>query len=329
MLTVGDISAWWVLVILPTAFFLDRLIGDPVNLPHPVRWMGQAISFCEPRFRAVCKHELPAGTLFAITLICATFVVCTALVHAASSIHPVIGLILQVIMVFYSLAARSLGQAAEEIYLSLKEGRVELARTQVAMIVGRDVTSYGADDIARATVETVAENYVDGVFSPLVFAAVGGGPLALTYKMINTLDSMVGYKNERYLHFGRAAAKIDDAANYIPARLSILFIGAAAHFLPALNGPQALGLAVSEGARHSSPNAGYPEAAFAGALEVRLNGPNYYGGQLVKKPFIGSRFSSPGVEDIRRSCTLMLGASLLSCVTAWMITVLVLLVSLP
>jgi adenosylcobinamide-phosphate synthase len=183
--------------------------------------------------------------------------------------------------------------------------------------VGRDVDRYETADIARASVETVAENFVDGVLSPLFFVVIGGAPLAMAYKMINTLDSMVGYKNRRYRRFGWAAARIDDLANFIPARLSILIIFLVSWALDSGRGRSAMTTAINEGANHSSPNAGFPEAAFAGALCVKLSGPNMYGGVLVDKPYIGVDFGSVRIDHIRKACELMILAAGLSGFIAW------------
>ena len=225
--------------------------------------------------------------------------------------------IFEVVLLFYCLSARSLFQAGMEIHHLLQKGCVDVARSKVAMIVGRDVEKYGPDDIARAAVETVAENFVDGVLSPLFFAAIGGAPLALTFKMVNTLDSMVGYKNTRYMRFGRMAARIDDWANFFPARLSVPIIALATQLLAGRNGLRVIQTGFKEGHRHSSPNAGYPEAAFAGALAVKLNGPNFYGGRLVDKPYIGIAFNSVRIHQIQSACQLMMLSSFLGCVAAW------------
>ncbi len=313
---------WVAALVIPLGFLLDRLIGDPYWLPHPIRWMGQAILRSEPKFRRCISNELLAGSLFALFLIFSCWLLCTLALKAATSISPFLGALLEAVMVFYCLSIQSLKQAAMDIYRELRKGDTDEAREQVAMIVGRDVKSYQADDIARATVETVAENFVDGVVSPLFFAALGGGPLMLTYKMVNTLDSMVGYKNEQYLYFGRAAAKIDDLANWIPARFSVGVITLAALLPPFRTGGRAWKQAVLEGRAHASPNAGYPEAAFAGALGVRLNGPNYYGGILVEKPFIGKQYAPPKVEHIQQACRLMVRASLLAVAFAWLVSLL-------
>ncbi len=313
MFTIIDTIQWF---ILPAAFVVDSLVGDPRFLPHPIRWMGRAIEICEPFFRRIWSNPFVAGTFFAVFLILSTWGLTSALTVAAYWFHPAAGVVLEVVILFYCFSARSLAQAAMEIFQLLKNDQVDKAREQLAMIVGRDVAAYQAEDIARATVETVAENFVDGVLSPLFFAAIGGAPLALTYKMINTLDSMVGYKNERYRQFGCTAARIDDVANFIPARLSVLVITVAGHFLTG-NGKRAFKTAVREGSRHGSPNAGFPEAAFAGTLGVKLNGPNYYGGELVNKPYIGKDLGLVKTDHIQLACHLMLLASILGCALSW------------
>jgi adenosylcobinamide-phosphate synthase len=304
-------------LIVPTAMALDALVGDPRNLPHPIRWMGLCIENFEPRFRRLVNNEYIAGILFALALIIGCWALVMLSTHVAYSLHSLVGGLLEVVLVFYSLSARSLYDAAMEIFHRLQKGRTAAARQKLSLIVGRDVDRYETADIARASVETVAENFVDGVLSPLFFAVIGGAPLAMAYKMINTLDSMVGYKNGRYRRFGWAAARIDDLANFIPARLSILVIFLVSRALDTGRGRRALTTAVSEGANHSSPNAGYPEAAFAGALCVKLNGPNLYGGVLIDKPYIGVDFGSVRIDHIRRACELMILAAGLSGFIAW------------
>jgi adenosylcobinamide-phosphate synthase len=306
--------------ILPAAFALDAVAGDPRWLPHPIRWMGRAIEICEPLFRRQFNNEVWAGGLFALFLISGCYAVSALLTGFAYAVRPFLGMALEVIMIFYCLSARSLCQAAMQIYYLLQKGHIDEARSKLAMIVGRDVAAYGRDDIARAAVETVAENFVDGVLSPLFFAAIGGAPLAMAYKMVNTLDSMVGYQSARYRRFGWAAARIDDMANLIPARLSIVIITLAARFLGADSSRRALSTAFKEGSHHSSPNAGYPEAAFAGALAVKLNGPNYYGGVRVDKPYIGVAFGAAGSHHIQQACRLLMIAALVSSLLAWAVS---------
>jgi adenosylcobinamide-phosphate synthase len=306
------LSSW---TILPAAFALDMLLGDPRRFPHPVRWMGWAIATAEPRFRRLLSNPVAAGGLYAAALVAGTWGVTTLLVDAVGGIHPALGAGLEVVLVYYCLSVRSLDDAAREIYSLLSGGRVEDARSKIALIVGRDIERYQAGDIARAAVETVAENFVDGVLSPLLFAAVGGAPLVMAFKMASTLDSMVGYKNDRYLLFGKASARLDDLFNLIPARLSVPLIALAAGIL-SRTGRRAFRTAWREGGNHTSPNAGRPEAAFAGALGLRLNGPNTYGGILVKKPYLGVRFGDAAAGDIRRACDLMVLASVLSLLLA-------------
>jgi len=273
--------------------------------------MGRAIVRAEPWFRRLPGKGVVAGGLFAAALIIGTWTLTWFALGQCRQVHPALGFALETVAVYFCLSARSLMDAAEEIRVLLKGKRLETARAKVAMIVGRDVDRYQAPDIARATVETVSENFVDGVLSPLFFAAIGGAPLAMAFKMVNTLDSMVGYKNEAYYYFGRAAARLDDVLNFIPARLSVPVIALAAQLLGG-SGRRALRTAWAEGANHTSPNAGRPEAAFAGALGVKINGPNAYGGILVKKPFIGIRFREVEVDDIRKACDLMMVSALLS-----------------
>jgi len=302
--------------ILPAAFALDIMLGDPHGLPHPVRWMGKAIEWLEPRFRRLHVNLTFSGMLYAAVLILGTWLLTFFVLAAAHKVHPFLNTLLEIILIYYCLSTRSLEDAAMEVKQCLQQKKVQAAREKVAMIVGRDIDNYKEEGLARATVETVAENLVDGVTAPLFFAAIGGAPLALAYKMTNTLDSMVGYKNQTYQQFGQASAKIDDVLNYLPARLTVPVIALAARILSG-NGKRSLVTAVCEGANHASPNAGYPEAAFAGALSVKLNGPNYYNGKLVDKPYIGVCFGNTSTEHIKKACDLMMLASFLWLLVVW------------
>ena len=237
----------------------------------------------------------------------------------ANGLHPMLKIGLEIIFIYYCLSARSLKDAAMEVSRCLEQKNIESARKKVALIVGRDVDKYEEDGIARAAVETVAENLMDGVISPLFFAAIGGAPLAMAYKMVNTLDSMVGYKNEKYVNFGKASARIDDILNYIPARLSVPMISLATQILSG-KGARAFDTAVKEGANHSSPNAGLPEAAFAGALAVKLNGPNTYNGKLVNKPYVGIRFGETRINHIKKACDIMMLSAFLWIGVVWGVT---------
>ena len=309
------------LYVLPLAFLLDILLGDPEYLPHPVRWMGKAIVTLEPRFRGLPVHPTFSGLLFAFSLALGTWLGAEFLLTLADRLHPILKMALEIIGIYYCISARSLNDAAMGVSRSLQQNNVAGAREKVALIVGRDVTHYEEEGIARAAVETVAENFVDGVIAPLFFAAIGGAPLALAYKMINTLDSMVGYKNEKYRYFGKGAARMDDVLNYIPARLAIPIIALAAQLFSG-TGARAFKTALCEGRHHSSPNAGLPEAAFAGALAVKLNGPNFYSGQRVDKPYIGVRFGKVNVGHIKKACDVMMLSSLLGLIGIWAVGIL-------
>jgi adenosylcobinamide-phosphate synthase len=307
------VPAW---VVLPAAFLLDLGLGDPRFLPHPIRWMGKAIEGLEPPFRKLPLSPAVCGAIFASVFVLGTWATTELLLWAAQALHPAVKIALEIVLIYYCLSARSLQDAAMDVSRSLAERDLKSARTKVALIVGRDVDDYQADGVARAAVETVSENLVDGVISPLFFAAIGGAPAAMAYKMVNTLDSMIAYKNERYLYFGKSAAWLDDVVNFVPARLSVPIIALAAQLL-AGKGRRAFETAVREGANHSSPNAGLPEAAFAGALAVKLNGPNTYNGKLVDKPYIGVQFGKTEIEHIKRSCDIMMLSSILWLGIVW------------
>jgi len=309
-----DWQACW--YILPAAFALDMLLGDPRRLPHPVRWMGLAIERFEPLCRQIRLDLTYSGALFAVVLILGTWLLAFLALAAAAKIHPLFKLLLETILIYYCISVRSLNDAAMAVVHCLDQDRIPAAKKKVALIVGRDISHYKKEGLARATVETVAENLVDGVTAPLFFAAIGGAPLALAYKMANTLDSMVGYKNQTYRQFGQASARIDDVLNWLPARITVPVIALAAQILAGC-GNRSLKTAVCEGANHASPNAGYAEAAFAGALALKLNGPNYYHGQLVDKPFIGVRFGKTWPGHIKKACDLMLLSSVLWLLVVW------------
>jgi adenosylcobinamide-phosphate synthase len=298
--------AWYMVA----GFALDYLLADPQYSLHPVRIMGRAVTRAERVFRNLSLSPFRAGLLFALSLILGAWIVAALLVLAAAAVSPVLAGAVNIVLIYFCVSARSLEKEALAIRKSLVAGRLEDARNTLAMIVGRDVDPLDESGVSRAAVETVAENLVDGVISPLFFAAVGGAPLAVAFKMASTLDSMVGYKDEEYLYFGKAAARIDDIANFIPARISVFVISLAA-FLLFRSGSTALSVARRDRRRHSSPNAGYPEAAFAGALSVQLGGPNYYQGELVDKPYIGEDLGRARPLHIEKACRLMMLSSVL------------------
>lgn len=274
--------------------------------------MGDAITFLEPKFRKLSANHLINGGGFALVLIILSYLLTLLLLLAISALSPILGDIAHIVLIYFSIASRSLMQEATEVADTLKNKGLQAGRKRLAWIVGREVDRLSENGVRCAAVETVAENLVDGVIAPLFYATLGGAPLAMAYKMTNTLDSMVGYKNDTYREFGRLAAKTDDLVNWLPARLSVPIIVVAAH-LQGLDGGRAFRTTLEEGRNHSSPNAGFPEAAFAGALGVRLGGPNYYHGKLVEKPYIGTQFGKSQAGDIRRATRLMLLSATLFC----------------
>ncbi len=300
---------WYVIF---AAFILDFIFGDPKILPHPVIYMGKAISFFEVRFRRIFKHPLVSGFFFAAGLILSTWLIAFFIIKGSLYIHPVFGNFIQVVLLFFCFSSASLEKAALSVFNALEENDIKKARKKVSYIVGRNTETLDQKGVIRASVETVAENFVDGFLSPLFFALLGGVPLALAYKMVNTLDSMVGYKNDTYILFGRPAARIDDAANFIPARLSVFIISLSTAFFSFKKGISAFKTGFSQGCRHKSPNSGYSEAAFAGALKIRLGGPNIYHGKRVEKPYIGINFKDPEKKSIKQACDLMMLASFLA-----------------
>ena len=308
------IEIQWFIIL--AAFILDFILGDPKILPHPIIYMGKAIDFFESRFRKYFKNLLLSGFFFAAFLILSTWLMAFITIKLTISIHPVLGNIIQAILLFFCFSSTSLEKAAIRVFSALEENDIKKARKKVSMIVGRQTQTLDQNAITRASVETVAENFVDGFLSPLFFAMIGGVPLALAYKMVNTLDSMVGYKNDTYLLFGRASARIDDVANFIPARLSVLIISLSTFFFSFKRGLFSLKTGFSQGSLHKSPNAGYPEAAFAGALKIRLGGPNIYHGVLVEKPYIGKEFKDPEKGKIKQACDLMVFSSFLAALIA-------------
>ena len=298
-------------------FVLDAVFGDPAWLPHPVVLMGKCISKLEKALRArfpkTQQGELLAGAVLAFCLPVGTFLLTSAVCLLAAKISPWLGLAVQMFWCGQALAAKGLVQESRNVYGELVKPDLPAARKAVSRIVGRDTENLTAEGVTKAAVETVAENASDGVIAPLLYMLLGGAPLALTYKAVNTMDSMVGYKNETYLYFGRAAAKLDDVANYIPSRLAALLWAAAA----ALTGNDAKGawrIWRRDRRNHASPNSAQTESACAGALGVQLAGPAYYFGEYYPKPTIGDALRPIEPQDILRADRMMYAASVLALV---------------
>ncbi|MEK4980745.1 adenosylcobinamide-phosphate synthase CbiB [Bacillus sp. FSL K6-6540] len=295
------------------AVALDLLIGDPRWLPHPVIGMGKAIRRVEGwiRQRTTSAQGLKrAGILLPVIVAGGSFVLAWLLLELCAAIHPWLAWGAEIVLIATTIAIKGLREAGLEVYGHLRSGNIAEARQALSMVVGRDTAHLDEPEIVRGTVETVAENIVDAVIAPLFFALIGGAPLAMAYRAVNTLDSMVGYKNEKYLHVGWASARLDDLANWIPARLTAgLLTVAAAMF--SLQWKQAIKMVKRDARKHPSPNSGFPESAVAGALGIRLGGENSYQGVISFRAFMGDPDRPLEAEDIRVTNRLLVGVSVL------------------
>ena len=282
-------------------WLLDFIFGDPSRLPHPIVWFGKMISWGEHRLNKG-SHRMAKGAVMAIVLILMVFFVVWGFKRLIPNM--ILWLILDTIIIFYCLAGTTLIREVREVFLALDRSLDE-GRQQVARIVGRDTTQLTAQEVRTAALETLAENLSDGVIAPLFWFALLGSPGMLAYKMVNTLDSMIGYRTERYKDFGCWAAHIDDVANYIPARLTALLMVIASDKLSLMK------FVWKNGRKHASPNSGYPEAALAGILNCRFGGPHYYFGELFDKPFIGENDRELTTKDMHTAVRINRTAELL------------------
>ena len=298
-------------------FILDLLLGDPVipHVPHPVVIMGRIISRLENRLRRIFPRtpegELAAGRVLAAALPLGTLAVTGLVCWGGTALHPAIGFLFETLWCWQALAMKDLALESRNVHDVLATGDLPAARKAVGRIVGRDTQALTGEGIIKATVETVAENFSDGVFSPLFYMLLGGAPLAMAYKAVNTMDSMVGYRNQRYLYFGRAAARLDDAANFLPSRIAALF-WIAASGLAGQDMGRAWRIWRRDRRSHASPNSAQCESACAGALGVQLAGPASYFGKVYDKPTIGDALRSVEAKDILRTNRVMLTASVLA-----------------
>ena len=296
-------------------FCLDLLFGDPHWMPHPVRAMGALIAGLEKPLRAVFpktpRGELIAGGFLVVLTAGISTGAAVLLLWLCAQIHPILAFAAQALLCYQLLAARSLRDESVKVYKALRDGTLDDARKAVSMIVGRDTAGLDEAGVARAAVETVAENASDGVIAPLLFLAIGGAPLGMLYKAANTMDSMVGYQNDRYRYFGTCAAKWDDVLNFIPARLAGTLMCLAAP-LVGQDGRNAWRVFHRDRLNHKSPNSAHTEAATAGALRVQLAGNAWYFGRLVEKPTIGDPLRPVERADIRRANRLMYGTTVLA-----------------
>ncbi len=304
---------------------MDIVIGDPHNIPHPVRWIGKLISALDHRLlgdgpdqepdptRRNAGHEYRRGVILVISVVLIVCAVSFIVIALPYCISVKFGIVIEAILTCYVLAMTSLRKESMKVYHELAKGDLDGARKAVSMIVGRDTDVLDETGVAKAAVETVAENFSDGVIAPMIYTAIGGPVLGLIYKSINTMDSMVGYKNDRYMHFGTAAARLDDVVNFIPARISaILLIIASMICGRDYSAGRAFRIWRRDRSNHKSPNAAQTESACAGALGLQLAGDAQYFGRIVRKPYIGDPVRAIEPSDIIRANRLMLTASVLS-----------------
>lgn len=283
------------------AFLLDLLLADPTWLPHPVVYMGKCIHHLEGFLRRIfpktVKGELAGGVILALLLPIGSFLFSWGVLRLLGWLHPALRFLLETFWCYQALAVKGMRDESKHVYDTLMQGSLEESQQAVGRIVGRDTRVLTREGVTKAAIETVAENFSDGVVAPMMYMFLGGAPLALCYKAINTMDSMVGYKNEKYLYFGRAAARLDDVANYIPSRFAAFLLIAAAR----LTGNDSLGafhIWKRDRRNHASPNSAQTESVMAGALGVQLAGPAWYFGELYEKPTIGDHTRSVAPRDI-------------------------------
>ena len=297
---------------------MDFIFGDPAWLYHPVRIIGKGIELGERILRKLFreKHLVLAGAVLWVIIAGLSFLIPLGLLFLAQKIHPGVRFALETFWCFQILAGRSLCRESGKVYDRLQEDDLPGARRAVSMIVGRDTESLTGEGVTKAAVETVAENTSDGVTAPLIYMMIGGAPLGFLYKAVNTMDSMLGYKNDRYLYFGRIPAGMDDIFNYIPARITALAMIAAA-YLTGLDGRNAWRIYRRDRKKHASPNAAQTESVCAGALRVQLAGDAVYFGKLYKKELIGDRLRPIEPRDIKRAQRLMYVTALLLLLLCW------------
>lgn len=307
-------KAFYISIPLLAGFLIDLILGDPYTLPHPVRAIGNLISRLEKFVRKKFPDNLRIGGSFlVIAVILITSGITFAILFFAYKINFWLGITVESIMCYYLIAPKCLRDESMKVYRALKENDTEKARKAVSMIVGRDTDRLDNSGIIRAAVETVAENTSDGVTAPLIFTALGGAVLGFIYKAANTMDSMIGYKNEKYAEIGYFAAKLDDIMNYVPSRITALIMIFSSYMLK-FNGKNAYKIWKRDRRKHASPNSAQTESVCAGALEIRLAGDAYYFGKLHKKEYIGDDIRPVENEDIRKANKLMYCTSVITLV---------------
>jgi adenosylcobinamide-phosphate synthase len=304
---------------IAAACLLDWIAGDPEWFPHPVRWMGRYTQLAESLLRRPgqsARSELMAGAALTAGLVGASYLGTAKAIEIAYRIGTVTGVATEILLGWTCIASRNLVDESLAVVRALEQEDLVLARQRLSRIVGRDTQSLSETEIHRAVIETLAESACDGIVAPLVYMTIGGAPMAMAYKAVNTLDSMIGHADERYFYFGKVAARLDDVANYLPSRLTALALATAAGMGSGTSATSALRIWRRDGGKHKSPNAGQPESAMAGALQVRLGGENTYAGECIATPLLGAEFERPARRHAKRALRLAATISLFSAVVA-------------
>lgn len=307
-------------------FLLDKVLGDPRSWPHPIVGIGKIISFLEHHFnQGSPKVRRRNGVLLTFLVVSGAYLLTWAVVWGAKKLNPILGLVVSAYLIFTTLAAKSLLDAGQSVLTPLKKGDLNEARTQLSWLVSRETENLSESEIVRGTVETLAENFVDGILSPLFYAALGGAPLAMAFKAVSTLDSMVGYRNERYKDFGWFSARTDDWANYVPARLSVPIL-LSAGWLKRLSVGRAYKIWKRDASAHPSPNGGNPESIVAGLLGIQLGGINIYHGQIHHRAEMGDILHPLNYTDIILCRCLVQTATWLSLIPTLLLAYLIFLI---
>ena len=314
-----------VIYVLPVVigFILDAILGDPHRWPHPVRWIGSLITLLEKKLwqqNDNPKKQLVKGAVLVFIVVAVSWLLPWLLLCFAMQLSLYLYILVASVLCYWALAARGLCSESMKVCKNLCMGELEKARSELAWIVGRDTKNLSSEQVAKAAIETVAENCSDGVIAPLFFLLLGGAPLGMLYKAVNTLDSMLGYKNERYMYFGRVAARLDDFANFFPARISALFLLASGLVLCGIDAAKrGVNFFLRDRYNHTSPNSAQTEAVCAGLLGLKLGGEAYYGGKLVKKPTIGDELRKATPKDIEKINHIMYLAAVFALLTLGML----------
>jgi adenosylcobinamide-phosphate synthase len=309
--------------VLAAAYLFDWIAGDPEWFPHPVRLIGKGVEQGERVLRGPGQKpsaELAFGAALTVVLVASAYFGTAKTIAWSKRKNPRLAFATETLLAWTCLASRSLHNEASAVVAALERGDISHARRRLARIVGRDTQQLDTHEISRAVIETVAESCSDGVIAPLFYMAIGGVPLAMAYKTVNTLDSMIGHADERYFYFGKVAARLDDFANLVPSRLTALGIVATASVVDGASPAGSLETWLRDGMKHKSLNAGQPESAMAGALRVRLGGENFYGGERMPAPLIGKEFPQPSKQQASRAIQLAAVVSVLGVFAALLIT---------